>query len=316
MFRLLITCLLLCATTKAIGEDKSEMTFEQFSQRCETLIAKIPELDSRKGVEIPITVNGEIPLEYIANMNCDKPSLLEESCGQGQCIPYSRVQLLRDDQEVQMVALFRQKFIREANAHQFDEIDLVVHSVKTGATCYFQATPKECSIDSSLDGTKVPSPTSVEGPKFWQPLDKVVKAGCGNCHDNDPFYYSPYIAQVIEQFPADPLGKYYFDIGPFKQWHKLESVSTRGNTCTGCHRIGNYHTCGSGLAQATGGHGSEPNADTWALNYPASHWMPPDNLWTKEQWDVTYKQSVQDLSDCCGDGNKPAKCIKKPIPRG
>lgn len=301
-------------SSEASAKDNSKMSFKQYSQICESLTAKIPELDSRQGVEIPITVDGKTPLEYLPNMNCDKPSLLTETCGQGQCIPYSRVQLLRDDSEVQMVALFRQKFIRDPNSQQFDEIDLVVHSVTSGATCYFQATAQECAIDSTLDGTKVPSPASAKGPEFWQPLDKVVAAGCGNCHDNDPFYYSPYIAQVIEHVPADPLGKYYFDIGPFSQWNKLESISTRGNTCTGCHRIGQTFTCAGGLDQATGVHGSQPNADGWALTYPASHWMPPDNLWTKEQWHVTYQQSVQDLKDCCGTSNE-AKCIKKAIPR-
>ena len=298
----------------ALTAPNNGMTFKQYSQVCESLTAEIPQLDSRKGVEIPITVNGKIPLDYLPNMNCDKPSLLEESCGQGQCIPYSRVQLLRDDEKVQMVALFRQKFIREPDSHQYDEIDLVVHSVTSGATCFFQATANSCDINSSLDGTKVPSPTAKDADKFWNPLSKVVSAGCGNCHDNDPFYYSPYIAQVIEQVPANPLGKYYFDIGPFSQWHKLESVSTRGNTCTGCHRIGNTFTCSAGLDQATGAHGSQPNADKLALSYPASHWMPPDNMWTKAQWDVTYKKAVQDLKDCCGSADE-AKCIKEAIVR-
>lgn len=289
------------------------MDLAEYTRICRELIGDIPQLDSRKAVPIPITVDGKKPRRYVAEMNCDKPSMLPETCGQGQCIPYSKVQLLRDDEQAQIVALFRMKFIRGKRSHEYDEVDLIAHSVSNGATCFFQATPPECAIDSTLDGHDVPSPDSAEGAAYWQPLEKVLAAGCGDCHDNDPFYYSPYIAQVIDHVPADPLGKYFFDIGPFKQWNPLVSVSTRGNTCTGCHRIGNTFTCGHGLEQVTGT-GYVENADHWASTYPGSHWMPPDNMWSERQWRVTYDKAVNDLKNCCGASYKnSAECIKTPI---
>ena len=303
----------LAVSALAKGKSEDDMTLAEYTGMCEQLIGQIPELDSRKGVVIPITVDGgKTPDKYTENMTCDYPSLLPNGTGKGECIPYTRVQLLRDDNVAQMVALFRMKEVREApNLHQFDEIDLIIHSVTNGATCFFQAAPGK---SPTLNGTKVPSPAAKDAGNFWQTPQQVAAAGCGSCHDNDPFYYSPYIAQVIDQVPADPLGKYSYDIGsfPFGQWPELKSVTTRGNTCTGCHRIGNTFTCGMGLKEATGQHVSK-FADTWAIQYPQTHWMPPGNIWTKAQWDVTYQHSVEQLQNCCGNDNDPPYCIKTPI---
>ncbi|MEM7306270.1 MAG: hypothetical protein AAF682_06355 [Planctomycetota bacterium] len=293
-----------------------EMSFAEYAAVCTMLIDEIPPLDSRLGAVIPITVDGEVPPFFEPLMDCDRPSLLPDlPCG-GQCVPYSRLQLLRDDAEAQMVALFRRTVLRPEDDPLFDEIDLIVHSVISGDTCWFRATADNPSCDPAigLDGHNVPVPQAPGADAFWNPLDEVVKLECGNCHDNDPFYYSPYVAQVIHHLPANPLGKYSNAIGPFAAWPPLESLTTRGNTCTGCHRIGVHHTSGAGLREATG-MTVAPQEDGWARSYPASHWMPAHNFLTEQQWEVVYRRDAQLLLDYNEKGECDG-CVVTPIPGG
>lgn len=293
------------------------MSLEDYARLIVDRVAEIPPLDSRKAVVIPVKVNGKIPDRYEPDMVCDQPALLPLTCS-GQCVPYSRIQLLRDDDEAQMVALFRRKIIRPEEDPLFDEIDLIVHSVVTGDTGWFQATPRQenpdCDPTIGLNGHRVPVPQARGAGEFWNSPQTVVKADCARCHDNDPFYYSPYIAQVINHVPANPLGKYNNAIGPFRAWKPLRSLSTRGNTCTGCHRIGTQFTSKEGLLEATGAT-KAPQGDKWALTYPGSHWMPAHNFLTKEQWDTVYSQSAEDLLNWHRNPDVPGYIVK-PIPGG
>jgi hypothetical protein len=95
-------------------------------------------------------------------------------------------------------------------------------------------------------------------------------------------------------------------------WDQPNSINTRGNTCTTCHRIGSQHTCSSGILETF-----EPektsSLDDWGKQYPHSHWMPPDNYRSEQAWKIIYRQSINDLSDCCKNPSL-AKCIVEPVP--
>ncbi len=299
-----------------------------YGDSCAKHIAAIPAFDCADGVLALITVDGEVPEAYTPDMACDRPALLlpGNEKTDGQCVPYSRALVLRDDAEVQMSAFCRKKLIRSPASPLYDEIDIILHSVTTGSTCWFQAKPFNPQGDTTIGlvGTRVPPPNEVTAPPgfpsaqhFWDPPDSTAAENCGTCHDNDPFYYSPFIAQT-GQLPANPFGKYANDIGePFKAWPKPQSLTTRGNTCTGCHRIGVQHTCSEGLLQ-TIDNTSIPNLDAWGQRYPQSHWMPVHNLWTESQWDEVYTESVARLLACClPNGNTAAEgCMISPIPGG
>lgn len=266
----------------------------EYAQACRERIGVIPELDARKGVVIPITVNGQVPETYTPHMDCDCPSLLPGLGCDGQCVPYSRLQLVHDDSELQIVALFRRTILRDEEDPLFDEIDLIVHSVTNGDTGWFQATTSnpDCDPRIGVNGHHVPIPGAPGSEEFWNHPDVVVEAKCGVCHDNDPFYYSPYVAQVQSHLPADPLGKYNNAIGPFKAWPALKSLETRGNTCTGCHRIGVHHTSKEGLLSAVGWTPTAQGTDV-TDRYPGSHWMPAHNFLTQSQWDAVYEESAE-----------------------
>lgn len=294
-------------------------TLLEYGQACAIQVAPIPAFDCADGVEVPITVNGgETPERYTPDMTCDRPSLLRPENGEktdGQCVPNSRALVLRDDDRAQISAFCRQKMIRPAGTHLYDEIDIVAHNVRTGSTCWFQASASlPLRADRGVDGRRVPPPhlarpmPGYPRPQdFWNPPKQVAEGQCVRCHDSGPFMYSPFIAQT-GALPGDPFGPYKNDVGAaFRRWPKPFGISTRGNTCTTCHRIGNMNSCQVAMYEATGVLRSA-GLDEWGTRFPQSHWMPPGALRSHAQWNVAYADSVKQLAACCQNPKGPG-CI-------
>src|SRR5690242_11004926 len=89
----------------------------QYGRECQAAVADIPAFSCGAGTPIPITVDGQTPAAYTPGMRCDRPSLLPPEPGQvtdGQCVPYSRAVVLRDDNVAQISAFCRRKIIRAA----------------------------------------------------------------------------------------------------------------------------------------------------------------------------------------------------------
>jgi len=124
---------------RAGAQDDQYPDITEYARECARKIAPVPSFDCTKGTEIPITVNQQPPHSYQPHMNCDRPSLLNMGTTDGNCVPYSRVVVLRDDDVAQIVALCREKKIRDAKTVLYDEIDITSHNVRTGSTCWFQA---------------------------------------------------------------------------------------------------------------------------------------------------------------------------------
>ena len=284
-------------------------TVMEYGAACASEAVAVPAFRCEDGTPVPITVNGSVPTEYTPGMSCDRPALLPPDPGQktdGQCVPYSRALVLRDDSLGQVSAFCRQKKIRSATSPLYDEIDVIAHNARNGNTCWFQATvPGPLATDKGVDGRKVPSPTSVSsGPgfpdpaKFWNAPAQTAKLTCVSCHDSGPFMYSPFIAQA-RAVPSDPFGPYNNDVGAvFKAWPKAFGVSTDGNTCTGCHRMGNMESCHTTMYQSFG---AKPviGLDAWGHTYPQSHWMPPGDLKSEAQWHQAYDDSIARIGACC-----------------
>ena len=215
---LLAAILLPLCWGSARGED-----IAGYAQECAARIAAVPAFDCTQGSEIPITVDGKTPARYAPGMSCDRPSLLQTIPGEttdGQCLPHSRMLKLRDDSTAQISAICRQKILRPAGTHLYDEVDIVLHGVASGSTCWFQAlAPLPLAAERGLDGRHVPSPGDRERARdFWNPPAKTAKGNCVFCHDAGPFLYSPFVAQT-GLLPADPFGRYANDIGEaFKAW--------------------------------------------------------------------------------------------------
>ena len=291
-------------------------TVLEYGATCAAKIGEIPAFRCLDGTIVPITVNGVEPDKYEPRMTCDRPSRLPYPATTfGQCAPFSRILDLSKDSK-QISAFCRREFLRDKEDPRFDEIDIILHDVKTGGTCWFHA---EGEGPAGIDGSRVPPPDEVTPPPgkisaldFWYPPAKTAAKGCGHCHDSDPFMYSPYIGQVWDHVPVDPFGWYANDIGEaFKAWTKPNAITTTNNTCVGCHRIGDQFTCSTGIYESAGQIPTD-GASAAGLSYPSSHWMPVDNFHSKAFWDTVFAPSVAALGACCKNPGLPS-CRITPI---
>lgn len=300
-----------------VSQGANAQTVTEYGKECAQKVSDVRAFSCLEGEVVPITVNGKPPAQYTPGMRCDKPSLLVPltAGSDGHCVPHSRALVLRDDSQAQISAFCRQKKIRPSDTYLFDEIDIVAHNVRTGSTCWFQATaPMPLAASAGLDGRSVPSPTKVSflppqpaPAKFWNLPSKTAQEKCVKCHDSGPFMYSPFIAQT-KALPGNPFGKYKNDVGhAFKDWPQPYGITTRGNTCTTCHRMGTMNSCQVALFQSSG-MASYAGQDDWAKQFPQSHWMAPGNLHSKVQWDQQFTDSLRMLAACCQDP-KGAACL-------
>ena len=291
-------------------------TLLQYGQMCTEMIGQVPAFDCTKGEIVPVTVDGKTPEKYTEQMSCDRPSLLKyDKKTFGQCTPYSRIHDLSKG-DTQISAFCRREFLRPEDSPFYDEVDIVLHSVKSGSTCWFHAEYKEGS-DKGFDASRVPPPNEktppkgkVSAEKFWWTPAKTATKNCAGCHDADPFMYRPWIGQKWASVPTDPLGKYRNLGSNFSKWHS-SSISTRDNTCVGCHRIGNQESCKSFIFYASG-MAQPPGGNELANSYPLNHWMPAQNNQSKEFWEHVHQGSVKDLLTCCSDPKNPI-CTIKPL---
>lgn len=290
----------------------AQTSSQRYAEACRALVGPLPEFSCADGVPVPVTVDGVPVTDPKPQMECDRPALLNNGAdSDGQCVPHSRILSLST--ETMMVSVMcRQKVIRDPASMEFDEIDVIAHDPASGATCWFQASG---SRDKPVDGLKVPSPTAATDDSFWNAPETVAADGCGVCHDNDPFMFSPFVGQVWKEVPVAPFGP-YFHVGPefgFGTW-PTETFSLRDNTCVGCHRIGRKETCGSLTRLMTGGE-LPGGADPLARRFPMSHAMPPDFGQDETVWNVIYRKAVEQLESCCAKPDQVA-CALTPLPRG
>lgn len=285
-----------------------------YAELCAEAIGDIPDFSCAEGVSVPVTLNGLQVTSANPSRICDRPSLLDNGEGSdGQCVPYSRILDLSWETQ-QISVMCRQKHVRGAATLKFDEIDVIAHDPMTGATCWFQAS---APIGGVIDGTLVPSPTS-DDTGFWNKPEDVAKDGCGNCHDNDPFMHSPFVGQVWEHVPTNPLGRYYHvdrtdEPYGFADWPRM-ALEMRDNTCIGCHRIGIAETCGE-LSRWAMGAEVPPGADGIAASFPLNHSMPPEHGLTELEWRVIHQGSADRIASCCADPGQ-AICDMTPIAGG
>jgi hypothetical protein len=290
----------LLLTVTAIWAFESE-EHEEYVLQCIEAVEEIADFSCGDGEIIPVTVNGEIISSdtFQVGMSCDRPSLLSNGHGSdGQCVPGSRIINLSTE-AAQVSAMCRQKHNRPIESLLFDEIDVIAHNPSTGATCWFQA--KADTPETPLNGENVTSPTNLTGPDIWEDPASVAADGCGNCHDNDAFMYSPFVGQVWDEVPANPLGPYFHVGGEFgfDQW-PTQTFNLRDNTCVGCHRIGRMETCNMLTEWMTGGDIPE-GADPLAQQYPLTYAMPPNHGLTRAAWSTFHSRSVAQIRSCCAD---------------
>ena len=124
--------------------------------------------------------------------------------------------------------------------------------------------------------------------------------------------YSPWIGQVWNRVPTDPWGKYVNLGADFASWTS-HAISTPGNTCIGCHRIGDQNSCKIYVPLAAGLLPPPKGSNPLASSYPLTHWMPIDNNRSRDEWNAANVKSVSDLLECCSArGKNDPKCSFTP----
>ena len=338
----IVLCVFLVSGTNAQEQEEGEdYDIHDYGRECATLITEIPPFNCLDGETIPITVNRRTPETYTRHMRCDKPAYLPyPEKTDGQCTPWTRVRTLRDD-DIQLLVYCRRMYIRPKDDPHFDSIEAIMHNVKTGSTCFF-ISKNFGENPKGDDGRRVPPPTEETPPKgmvaakdLWATPQQIFDHSCISCHDSDPWMHTPWIDQV-QQVPHDPWGYHSVDVGgPFVNWPKPKSISTRGNPCASCHRIGSLNTCqtlmvgdfGEQPAKMLQSIGQAPHGRFGAAKGTAFESPPqvytaygklPHGWMGKRLPDVNsalwkdYGTHVRDLQRCCADPSAPG-CIVEPI---
>ncbi|MCX5544208.1 hypothetical protein M3A49_32860 [Paraburkholderia sp. CNPSo 3076] len=335
----------LCALSLIVVDvtfaDQHEQTLLEYGAQCAREIGEIPPFDCNSGTDIPITIDERMPGPNEKPKRCDRPSLLHPEKESGtECVPYSKVlNLSRGDTQISVYC--RRDAWRRDRSPYYDGVNVILHHAGNGKTCWFTSRepprparagvkgscgPANCK-DPGLDATRVPPPDEKTPPpgqlsavEFWQTPSVVAgaKPNCISCHDAGPYIYSPYIGQVWSKVPTDPWGK-YSSIGPAFERGPQLSLSTPGNTCIGCHRIGSEKSCEYFLPFSAGRRSLDrklpPGNNALANRYPLNHWMPTNNNMSQAEWDATNKHSIDAILSCCKEKSNP-NCILTPIATG
>ncbi|WP_413191654.1 hypothetical protein [Pararobbsia alpina] len=309
-----------------------QQTVLEYGDQCAREIGEICPFDCNSGTDIPITVDNKTPTDYTNLKQCDRPSLLvPDQANSGQCMPYSKVlNLSRGSTQISVYCRRNSLNRHPDKSHYFDEVDIVLHHTGSGKTCWFQskAAPPHTPVQGQgadksdnvgIDASRVPPPNERVAPaghpsavEFWKAPREVAAAQCASCHDAGPFIQSPYIAQVWNNVPTDPWGKYVNIGADFASWRRSWAISTPGNTCIGCHRIGDERSCSTYVPMSAGRLGSPAN-NAQANAFPLSHWMPTQDM-EQDRWTAENIRSVNDILTCCADRtHKNPNCTFTPV---
>ena len=310
----------LCAPSHA------QISRVEYARQCAKEIEPLPAFNCMDGApsgnevhELEILVNDKAVKKHVEK--CDNPVQLELSGGQGQCVPFSRLVKLNSVKPTVLAFAICRKYLdrgttddQRAKEPTFDDIAVVQHDRLTGKTCFFQSTfedPADPDKKATHDGKKtVPQPTSdsADAKKFWAESPEVISIGCTKCHAGDPFYWSPYVAPVLDKLELNPNGRYNSNFAglfgaPTKTFRPKLSP-TENNACVTCHRFGlgpqfdKDKVCNRFIRKYV-------DADRAHATKPDEIWMPPKFDKSRQEWEKQFKASREQIDACCLDPDQP-----------
>ena len=147
-------------------------------------------------------------------------------------MPFSRLVKLKSvKKSVIALALCRKHLDHGATEEEiaksplFDDIAVIQHDRATGKTCFFQSTfahpenpinpallrPDQRQVFREHDAKGTlpdPAKDTDAARNFWAESPEVITIGCTSCHAADPFFWSPYVAPVLDKLELNPDGRY------------------------------------------------------------------------------------------------------------
>ncbi len=231
-------------TAAAAAGDKHD-TLINYAKKCDAATGiRVPAFKCANGVLIP--EQGNIPATNPNATFCNRPDVLH-----GYCDPGSRFLVLPGRTTNAVAVALCRKVGRSITSNRYDDIAVIQHNKKNGATCFYQA------LDN-LSGN-VPSPRAVKvagtnswqsGGNGWMSPRRTEAIGCTGCHDNGAFIRSPYLAQLTKKPHALPNSAdgfnnlntpYKFvglDYATNRTWSvRLASPNNVDYSCIACHRL-------------------------------------------------------------------------------
>ncbi len=298
--------------TSSIGAPVIEKTIKQYAQECSRKLGdSIPDFDCLEdGVNIPIYFKEAEVDENSEIENCDNPTLIHNV--KAPCATGSRLGVMRNEGSKVISVFICRKYKHRPNINRYDDIAIIQHNEKTGATCWYQSGEmSNGGIDSKIKSPLKSDMVNESNTIKWETPKEFESNKCVACHTSDPFIHTPYLRKTLKKelykighntidspyyFPP-----YYFPVN--KQWNNLKHIHfkspTPGSFCTKCHRIA-LNPNGTGDCE-------KYLNDSVGLDDPSSkhsrkdmRWMPPlSHKKTPEELKII----MDDIKNCCQNPN-------------
>ena len=200
----------------------------------------------------------------------------------------------------------------------------ILYNARTGASCWFD------DVDAVTTDDNVPDLDLMEAgednlAQFVERFYFTDGDSCTrDCHDADPFLYTPFFAGIEWQNGPHALGPHTRvaldgSLAPIDATHL---VSPEVVACRACHRLGSAGGCDFLSPDAMGDaktavhdpaiiDAMDPSSPDWSLAY----WMPNVPISSLDQWMDMYGAAKERLTECCANpGVDSASCDWEPIP--
>jgi hypothetical protein len=234
--------------------------------------------------------------------SCANPSLLTGSCLQG-----SRLGQLQHG-DVMLRWICRDPHV-EGGVIRYDDVGAIGHNVRTGATCFWDDID-DVTHDDDLPPLDLLEASDEERVAYDEVFYFTDGKSCTNCHDHDPFIYSPYLQSTDWITVAADKGPYSLvDLdGTHVSTGVQHLVSPEVAACTACHRLGSNGTCDTFVYDSLGllkdsfyeqeVHDAQMEGSPfWNL----AIWMPDKSLPIRDYaaWVNAFAGARSHIQDCC-----------------
>ena len=248
-------------------------------------------------------------------LGCANPSLLTRSCRQGSRLGHAR------HEDVSFYWICRDPYLDLDGTVMYRDMAAIGHNTRTGATCFWDDTD-DVTHDADTPSFDLETSTPQEQARFAQRFPYNDGSGCVECHDHDPFLYTPHLRSVTWDSIAADKGPYHLvGLEAPRAVEVMHLVSEAAAPCTSCHRLGSRQTCDFFAPDSFGvkaaGYepemyaAAEPGSPHWALAY----WMPVSpEVEDFDDWEAAYAEARDHIVECCqAPGVDTGDCRWEPV---
>lgn len=280
------------------------------------------ELQCEHGAEIEVFTtdpSGELVPAAPGAGSCANPSLLYGTCDGGGRLG----QLTHGDVTVKWICRYNHT-TSAPGVEPYDDVGVILHNRRTGASCWFDDEDGTGIADGNLPDLDLEASDQANRDAFAELFYVTNGEGCTDCHDADPFLYTPYLQSVGWQtgpYVVAGFSRVTMD-GGLAPVGRRALVSPESAPCRTCHRLADGASCAQWIPDSVGaekGFGHEaavlaaPGTDRWWL----ATWMPYTEgvPMTRDAalWETTYGAARDHVLGCCADPGAPG-CVWEDVP--